>query len=214
MNNSFLNRLTPKEPKFFPLLKELSNIIITASDLLISCIENYPDGAMDYFKKIKEVEREGDKLSNHVFDELNTTFITPFDREDIHDLASKLDDVTDRITGCARRIAFYKPKRMPESMLNTAKMIKEASISISHAVEELNVLKKNAKKVKLYCQELHEIENQADYEYQNFIMNLFIEEKDSIEVIKLKEISYELERATDEAEHVGKIIKTIIVKYA
>lgn len=217
MNNSFLNRLTPKEPKFFPLLKELGNVILKASDLLIACIENYDynsNSAMDYFKKIKDVEREGDKLANHVFDELNTTFITPFDREDIHNLASKLDDVTDRINGCARRIAFYKPKQMPESILVLAKMIKEGGVSISHAVEELNVLKKSATKAKKYCQELHEIENNADDEYQLFIMNLFMNEKDSIEIIKLKEISYELERATDEAEHVGKIIKTIIVKYA
>lgn len=215
MNNSILNLLTPKEPKFFPLLKELSEIIQIASDLLINCIENYdPDLAMDHFKKIKEVERQGDKLAKQVFDELNTTFITPFDREDIHNLAGKLDDVTDSINGCARRIAFYKPKQMPDSILALAKMIKEGSELIIKAVEELNVLKKNAAKAKQYCQGLHEIENRADDEYQSFIMKLFVEEKDSIEIIKLKEISYELERATDEAEQVGKIIKTIIVKYA
>ncbi|MDR2979701.1 MAG: DUF47 family protein [Bacteroidales bacterium] len=215
MKNSFLNRLTPKEPKFFPLLKNLSRIILVASDLLIECVEKYDTTlSMDYFKQIKEVEREGDKLANKVFDELNTTFITPFDREDIHDLASKLDDVTDRINGCARRIAFYKPKEMPESLLNLAKMIKDGGVSITHAVEELDVLKKNAGKAKQYCQELHEIENKADDEYQSFIMNLFMSEKESIEIIKLKEISYEMERATDEAERVGKIIKTIIVKYA
>jgi predicted phosphate transport protein (TIGR00153 family) len=207
--------LTPKEPKFFPLLKNLSRIILVASDLLIECVEKYDTTlSMDYFKQIKEVEREGDKLANKVFDELNTTFITPFDREDIHDLASKLDDVTDRINGCARRIAFYKPKEMPESLLNLAKMIKDGGVSITHAVEELDVLKKNAGKAKQYCQELHEIENKADDEYQSFIMNLFMSEKESIEIIKLKEISYEMERATDEAERVGKIIKTIIVKYA
>lgn len=215
MNNSILNLLTPKEPKFFPLLKELSIICINASDLLISCIENYdPVTAMDYFKQIKEVERQGDKLANRVFNELNTTFITPFDREDIHNLAGKLDDVTDSINGCARRIAFYKPKQLPASILALAKMIREGAELISYAVEELDVLKKNAAKAKTYCQGLHEIENRADDEYQFFIMNLFMNEKDSVELIKLKEISHELERATDEAEQVGKIIKTIIVKYA
>ncbi|MDL2309433.1 DUF47 family protein, partial [Bacteroidales bacterium OttesenSCG-928-C03] len=173
-----------------------------------------PESAMEHYKMIKEVERAGDKLSNKVFDELNTTFITPFDREDIHSLAGKLDDVTDRINGCARRIAFYKPQRMPKSMSRMALMIKECGVSISHAVEELDVLKKNAHKAKAYCKELHEIENRADDEYQSFIMELFECENDSKEIIKLKEISYELERATDEAEQVGKIIKTIIVKYA
>ena len=85
---------------------------------------------------------------------------------------------------------------------------------LEKAVDELDVLKKNAKNIKEYCYELHLIENKADDVYENFLIDLFENAKDGVELIKQKEIMYELEKATDAAEHVGKIIKTIIVKYA
>lgn len=84
MNNSFLNKLTPREPKFFPLLRKMADVMLAASDIMIECVQNYShETAIDYYKRIKDEEREGDRLSNMIFDELNTTFITPFDREDI-----------------------------------------------------------------------------------------------------------------------------------
>lgn len=215
MNNSFFSKFMPKEPKFFPLLKDMSDVILAASDLMIECVQNYNhETAIEYYKKIKEIERKGDELSDKAFDELNTTFITPFDREDINHLANRLDDVTDFINSSAKRIALYNPLQLPDTALELAKLIKEGAISISEAVNELNVLKKNSKKIKIYCSELHTIENKADDVYEHFIINLFEKEKNGIEIIKLKEIMYELEKATDAAENVGKIIKTIIVKYA
>ena len=215
MNNSFLNRLTPKEPKFFPLLKEMSNVIIRAADLMIDCAKNNDhDTAIEYYKKIKDEERIGDTLGKKIFDELNKTFITPFDREDIQTLASRLDDVTDGINSAAKRIALYNPKKMPESAVSLANLIKEGAICIGQAIDELDVLKKSSTKIKLYCDQLHEIENKADDVYENFIIKMFAEEKDSTEIIKLKDIMYELEKTTDSSEYVGKIIKTIIVKYA
>jgi len=215
MNNSFFSKFMPKEPKFFPLLKDMSDVILAASDLMIECVQNYNhETAIEYYKKIKEIERKGDELSDKAFDELNTTFITPFDREDINHLANRLDDVTDFINSSAKRIALYNPIQLPDSALDLAKLINEGAVSISKAVNELNVLKKNSKKIKIYCSELHTIENKADDVYEHFTINLFEKEKNGIEIIKLKEIMYELEKATDAAENVGKIIKTIIVKYA
>ncbi|MDH6358027.1 DUF47 family protein [Parabacteroides sp. PF5-9] len=215
MKNSFFNRFTPKEPKFFPLLKQMSDIVLVASDLLIECLQSQDHSVqVDYYKRIKEQERIGDRLSHQVFDELNATFITPFDREDIHHLATRLDDVTDGINSCAKRVALYKPKYIPESMVELAHLIRESAIGIGKAIDELDVLKKSAKNIKVYCKELHDIENRADDVYELFIIKLFEEEKDAIELIKLKEIAYELEKTTDSAEYVGKIIQTIIVKYA
>ena len=215
MNNSFLNNFIPKEPKFFPLLKEMAEISLVASDLMIECIRNYKhESAIEYYKKIKEQEKKGDVLNNRVFDELNSTFITPFDREDIHHLANRLDDVTDYINSCAKRIVLYNPTQLPKEAIDLALLIREGAVCIGKAVDELDVLKKNSKKIKEYCKELHAIENRADDVYENFIIELFEKEKDGIELIKLKEIMYELEKATDSAEYVGKIIKTIIVKYA
>ncbi len=215
MNNSFLSRFTPKEPKFFPLLQGMVDALLAASDLMIECVQfNDHAARVEYYKKIKEQERVGDKLSNKIFDELNTTFITPFDREDIHNLANRLDDVTDGINSSAKRIALYNPKEMPAEALDLAKLIKEAALTIQKAIDELDVLKKSSANIKKYCSELHDIENKADDVYEHFIINLFEKENNAIEVFKLKEIMYELEKTTDCAEYVGKIIKTIIVKYA
>jgi len=215
MVNSLLNRLTPKEPKFFPILKQISDIISVTSDLIIECLqcESHQE-RIEYYKKIKEQERAGDKLSHKIFDDLNTTFITPFDREDIHSLANMLDDVIDGINNCAKRLALYNPKHIPEEAVVLARLIKDSAIYTGKAIDELDILKKNATKIKEYCNELHEIENKADDVYEHFITKMFNEETDAIEVIKLKDIMYELEKTTDSAEYVGKIIKTIIVKYA
>jgi predicted phosphate transport protein (TIGR00153 family) len=214
MNNIF-DKFVPKEPKFFPILKEMAEVILVASDLITECVQNSDhDTTIEYYKKIKEQEKKGDVLSAKIFDELNSTFITPFDREDIHHLADRLDDVTDYINSCAKRIVLYNPKQMPKEAVELASLIKEGAIFISKAVDELDVMKKQSKKIKEYCVELHNIENRADDIYENFLIDLFAKEKDAIEVIKLKEIMYELEKATDAAEYVGKIIKTIIVKYS
>lgn len=215
MVNSFLNRFTPKEGKFFPLFKQLSTAMVAASDLLIECTmtEKHEEHA-ELYKKIKEQERLGDKLSHKVFDELNSTFITPFDREDIHQLAMYMDDVIDGINSSAKRIALYKPKYIPDNAVKLAKLIREGTLCISNIAEELESLKNNSKQLKSYCKELHEIENKADDVYELFVIRLFEEEKDGIELFKLKEILYEMERTTDIAEQVGKIIRTIIVKYA
>jgi predicted phosphate transport protein (TIGR00153 family) len=215
MNNSFLSKLTPKEPKFFPLLKQMSEVAIRASELMNEFAGNYAHStAAEYWKKIKEQEKIGDRLSMRIFDELNKTFITPFDREDINALANRLDDVTDRINSCAKRIVIYNPKALPECAQELTRLIHESAICINKAVDELDTLKKKNGNIIKYCQELHDIENKADDVYENFIISLFEKETDGIELMKVKEIMYELEKATDVAEYVGKIIKTIIVKYA
>ncbi|MCL2596837.1 MAG: DUF47 family protein [Paludibacter sp.] len=215
MNNSFLSKLTPKEPKFFPLLKKMSVVAMEASEMLVDFASNYDHQTADgYYRKIKEKEREGDKLSNKVFDQLNTTFITPFDREDINSLATRLDDVTDGVNSCAKRILFYNPQAMPEAAIELAKVLHECTLYINKAVDELDSIRKSTEKVIKYCNKLHDLENQADELYESFVINLFENEKDGIELLKAKEIVYELEKTTDIAEYCGKIIKTIIVKYA
>jgi len=215
MVNTFFSRFTPKETKFFPLFKGLSEVVLITSDLLIECTKSERhEQHIEYYKKIKDQERIGDKLSHKIFDELNTTFITPFDREDIHNIGMFLDDVIDGINSSAKRIALYKPNSIPEEATDLAKLIKESAVLLDKIMEELESLRANTKQIKLYCLQLHEIENKADDVYENFVIKLFAEEKDSIELFKLKEILYEMEKTTDMAELVGKIIRTIIIKYA
>jgi uncharacterized protein len=215
MNNSFFSNFTPKEPKFFPILKEMADVMLAASEIMIEFIQNYDhETAPEFYKRIKEQELKGDALSNRVFDELDSTFITPFDREDINMLAGRLDDVTDFINSCAKKMVLYNPAKLPAGALEMAGLIREGAVCIGKAVDQLDVLKKDAKRIKIYCTELHDIENKADDVYEQFIIELFEKETDGIELIKLKEIMGGLEKTTDAADYVGKIIRMIIVKNA
>lgn len=118
------------------------------------------------------------------FDELGTTFITPFDREDIHDLASCMDDVIDGINSCAKRISIYNPRPISENGKELSRLIQEEAIYICKAMDELETFRKKPTLLREYCSKLHEIENQADDVYEFFITKLFEEEKDCIELIK------------------------------
>jgi predicted phosphate transport protein (TIGR00153 family) len=214
MRNRFYDRFLPKEPKFFPLLKKVADIMIVVAEMIEECIRSKDHAkAMEYFRKIKAQERKADGVANDIFDALHTTFITPFDREDINSLANRMDDVIDNITSSAKRIALYSPKRIPEKAVDLALHLQDSARFILKAVVELEDVRKNTDSIKSYCTELHSIENKADDIYENFLVDLFEQEKDGIEVMKMKEIMNELEKATDTAEHVGKIIKTILVKY-
>ena len=204
MKNNLFDRFKPKENKFFPLLSGMAEVIVTASDLIIECVQvtNHNE-AVEYYKKIKDQERKADTIQNQIFEELNQTFITPFDREDINHLSSTMDDVIDLINSCAKRIMLYSPKVMPESAVRLAMFVRESSGFLIQAIGELDVLKKSTSRIKEYCEQLGVIEKKADDVYEHFLIDLFENEKDAIEVIKLKDILHELERATDAAESVG-----------
>lgn len=215
MKNSFFSRFTPKEPKFFPLLKQLSEILSASSSILVESLRHdSPTERANYYKLIKDKEREGDKLTHLIFDELGTTFITPFDREDIHDLASSIDDVIDGNTFGGTVYSINNPRPISDSGKELSLLIQQEAHYISKAMDELETFRKKPTTLRDYCTKLHDIENQADDVYELFITKLFEEEKDSIELIKIKEIMHELEKTTDAAEHVGKILRNLIVKYA
>ncbi|MBQ8493116.1 MAG: DUF47 family protein [Alistipes sp.] len=215
MNNSFFSRFAPKEPKFFPLFKQLANILEDASKELRESVDyNSVKERMEFHKHIKELERQGDALVQTIADELGSTFITPFDREDIHLLTSSIDDVLDGINSCSKRIAIYNPNPISESGKKLCDILLRGAKLINLSIDELDSFRKDATKLGGYCKELHDIENEGDDIYEEFMIRLFEEEKDSIELIKVKEIMQELERTTDSAEHVGKVLKSLIIKYA
>lgn len=215
MKNNLFDRFKPKEPKFYPLLNEMAHVILTAADLVVEAVQTTThEEAVQTYKKIKEQEKFADEIQNRIFEELNNTFITPFDREDINNLSSTLDNVIDLINSCAKRIMLYSPKMIPESAKLLALLVKESAKCLINAIAELDVLKKSPQKIKEYCEQLGVIETKADDVYEHFLIDLFENETDAIEVIKLKDILHELEKATDAAETVGKIIKTIVIKYS
>ncbi len=215
MNNSFFSNFAPKEPKFFPLFKQLSQILKTASnELLVSLEHDTAKERMDYHKKIKELEKQGDTLVNRILDELGSTFITPFDREDIHLLTSSIDDVLDGVNSCAKRIAIYNPRSISQSGKQLCEILLKGSELIIKAMDELDKFRKNPSTLSSYCKMLHDLENEGDDIYEGFMIKLFEEEKDGIELIKIKEVMQDLERTTDSVEQVGKVLKSLIVKYA
>ena len=205
----------PKESKFLPLLRGQVDDILRASDLLIEFTKTPKhEERKPIYAEIKKVESHCDRITEDILDELNRSFITPFDREDIHALASHLDDVLDLINGSAKRTILYEPLEMPKAMVEMGEHIKIAAETISEAIDELNKVRRDPKVVRICCRRLHEIENSADDVYENFIIEVFHNEKNAIELLKQVEIMQMLENATDKAYRVADVLKTIIVKYA
>jgi len=205
----------PKDGKFLPLLQEQMEDVIRAADLLIAFTgtAEHEDHKILY-ARIKQTESHCDRITDQILDELNTSFITPFDREDIHTLASQIDDILDLINASAKRTVMYQPGKMPASMVRLAECIREEAEVISKAIDELKKVKRDPAVVREACRRLHELENAADDVYENFIIELFRDEKDAIELLKQVEIMQILESATDKAYRVADVLKTIIVKYA
>lgn len=159
------------------------------------------------------MEREGDKLTNLILDELGTTFITPFDREDIHDLASGMDDVIDGINSCAKRITIYNPHPISDKGKELGHMVQQEAALIGQAMDELEAFRKSPDKLRAYCNQLHDIENRADDIYEFFITRLLKKRRTALNSSKSRRLCMSW-KTTDAAEHVGKILRSLIVKYA
>lgn len=206
--------LVPKDRKFFPLFESASENVLQAAiqmNKMMLLSDSVQREAI--INEIKVLEHLGDDLTHTIFDELNSTFITPFDREDITALTSKLDDVIDYINSSCQRIKLYQPREIPEAFVLMSELIIQASREINNAIYELRNLKE-PEKIKKSCLRINEIENKADEVYHNALTGLFQNEKNAIELIKIKEILQSLEKATDMAEDVSDVLKTIVVKSA
>ena len=211
----FIKFFLPKENKFFPLLRAQVDTIVEASDLLIEFYKTADEqGREVIYNQIKALEKRCDSFTKEILDQLNETFLTPFDREDIHTLASQLDDVLDMINTSAKRVVMYRPKVLAPSMVEMGACVKEMCVALQTAVYELEKVKKNPDVVKEQCQLLHTLENKADDIYENFIRTLINRETDPIEMRKEDKIIAIVEDASDKAYKVVDILKTIVVKYA
>jgi uncharacterized protein len=206
--------LAPKEGKFYPLFKDASANLIVASELLVALM-NEPDSEKreKVVQKIKEAELVGDQIAKNLFLTLNSTFITPFDREDIYDLISTTDSVVDLINGTAKRIHLYHFTEIPAEFGDMANAIYRASIEINTTFNGLrDVL--NLAKYKDNCHKISEIEEMGDEINHKYTAKLFQEEKDAIELIKKKDVIQSLEKAIDRCDDVADIISSVIVKIA
>lgn len=209
-----LQLFSPKDKKFFPLFEKASANLLDVSKILIKALKTKDIGERDaYIKEIEQLEHKGDQITHDIFHELSSSFITPFDREDIHNLAAVVDDILDFIHGSAKRIQLYNLKQPSKAMVDLAELILQGNEQLHHGIMALKDLK-NIEKVKEICVKINSIENLADDVFDTAVAKLFDEEKDAIELIRVKEILQNLETATDKCEDAANVLESIIVKYS
>ena len=213
--NSILNVLIPKDVKFFPLLIEIAEIMDKSANLLKELFASTDEERInELYRLIKMEESNGDKTTGKMFKALNETFITPFDREDITALTDAMDDVIDVINRVAHKVILFSPEMLPPATMEMATVIKKGTDEIKSAINELAVLKKSDKPIRTHLKEIKNLEEEADRIYEKGTSSLFKSDIRTLELMKLKEIIQELEKAANRINTVGKILKTMIVKYA
>ena len=202
--------LIPKEVRFFDYFEQQSQQIIKAGTLLSELVHNFADARAKAFA-IKEVEHAGDQITHEMFRHLNTTFITPIDREDIHDLATRLDDVLDFIEAVAERLVIYRIKEPTSACRALAELIVAQIAAMDGCIRCLRTMDPGFHE---HAVEVNRLENRADSLLRETLAAMFEEQPDPIEVIKWKEIYETLEAVTDRCEDVANVIEGIILKMA
>ena len=211
---SIFQFFVPKDKAFFPLFEKDAANLVLMGDILVKLVNtsNHTERSI-FLRQLEELEHKGDEITHQLFIELGSNFITPFDREDIHALASAIDDVADFILGASTRMDLYDIKVFSPSVIALTENIREGTIEIQKAVNGLRAMK-NLKAVREACIKLNSLENAADKIFNIALANLFETEKDAVNLIKQKELLSILETATDKAEDAANTIETIIIKYS
>ena len=202
--------LIPKEEKFFTLFQEMGQIIVSGAERLKLMLEEYTN-LPEAQRAVKDIEHQGDAQKRKIITLLNTTFITPLDREDIYGLASALDAILNLIDASAQRFVTYRVEKPTSEAKELAFIIVRCSHTLSSA---LNHLGKRHDDIHEQCVELNSLENEADKVCREAISRLFDEETDPIQLIKWKEIYEVLERTTDRCEDAANILESVVVKNA
>ena len=202
-------RLIPRDTKFLEMFQEIAGNLVEGARQLRETLENYSH-LEEQVQKIKAIEHRGDDMTHEVMVKLNQTFITPFDREDIHKLATSLDDVLDFILGASERLLNYKIMAPPPAAAELAAIIMRQAEELAAGLSKLG---KN-QEVMRHCVEINRLENEADQVERRAVAALFENEKDCINLIKLKELIEVLEKATDKAEDAANVLESVVVKSA
>ena len=204
--------LLPKDDVFYDLFAKAADNANQCTRALAEFLERYDDleGRM---RRIKELEHIGDELTHEVIERLNQTFITPHDREDIHELACRLDDILDRIDTAVDRMCVFKIERPMEEAKQLARCLVRATELIQQMIRLMHG-KKSADEVRTLAREIHRLESEADMIERHALVRLFENNPDPIHVIKWKNVIEVLESATDKCEDVANVIEGIVLKNA
>lgn len=204
-------KLFPKETDFFEIFDRVALNVSKAATLLVSLMENF-ENLDEKAKEIYEVEQEGDMLTHDIMKKLNRTFITPIDREDLHSLASRLDDVLDMIWASVDRLTVFKLEESTPEAIVMSRDLLTTTEAVHKAIHKLK--EKKYAHVQEYCIEINRLENRVDRTFRDALGKLFDEIKDPILIIKWKEIYEHLEDASDRCEDVANILESIVLKHA
>jgi uncharacterized protein len=213
--DKILKFFVPKDHSFFPLFESDVQNMVQATILLKELLASTQIGDHErLYKDIRDVEHIGDEITNKTYEQLNKSFITPFDREDIHELTAHIDDVVDSINGIARRICLYRPKKMMPIYVEMAELIYDGAREVESAIHCLKDPVANKEKITKACMIVTEIEHKTDELYFKGVSELFEKEEDPKELIKNNKILEILERCVDEEEDVTDTLKSILIKMA
>ncbi len=205
-------RVTSKEEKFFDYFVDAAAITCKAAEQLEKLMMNYVSIGSKV-KAIEETEHECDQCVHNILEQVNKSFITPIDREDMHLIAKELDNITDDIESTAHRFTMFNVASIHEDAVKLTRLITVCTKEVKSLMIEL----KNMKKSKVLSEkiiEINRLENEGDTIYRNAITNLFAAEKDAVEVVKWKEIYEYLEKTLDACEDVANIVEGVVMKHA
>ncbi len=200
----------PKKVDFLDLFDRASANIVQGVKYFREILEDPTDLAAKV-EKLKAFEHEGDRITHEALNKLNATFITPFDREDIHSLATRLDDILDSADTAAQRLFVYHISKVPPQLKSLADLLVASAEEVHKAVVVLHDSKRH-KEAMVACVEINRLENDADALHREALGELFANTPDAIEVLKLKDLYAFIEDATDRCEDVANTIETIILK--
>lgn len=205
-------RFLPQEFSFFDLFDKQANFAVDAAVFFkeLAVKGNIDDAALE---KMRDIEHGGDNVAHEIIDKLDKTFITPFDREDIHALAKELDDIIDMINTIASRMKVYRVTGVDKHMVEFAEIIEESVRAVSVAVKGMRN-KKQSQAVLDSCVEINRLENVGDSLRDNVLAELFENAKDPINVIKMKEIYQDAETVLDICEDLAHVVGSILLKQA
>ena len=201
--------LIPREVAFFDLFRKAAHNMIEGSRLLKDMMEQFRDPVAQA-RRIKDIEHIGDGITHDIVRKLNQTFITPIDREDIHDLASAMDDVLDLVEAVADRFVVFKVARPTEAAIKLANILHQSAVAVGTGIDRLGQPHVDLSECNV---KVNSLENEADRVMRDAISKLFEEEKDPIAVIKWKEIYENFEEGTDRCEDVANILERIALKH-
>lgn len=205
----FKEWIIPQEKHFFEMLEKQADIVLEGAEALLDMTKNFERVAQKR-DKIKDIEHKGDDLVHRISEELNKTFVTPIDHDDLSKLTSRLDDVLDYIEAASHRMWSYELKAIPPDMVKLAEVIVASAKEVNHAVRDLRNLKKKNEIIK-HCIEINRLENIGDDITHVAVAGLF-KTYDAIDIIKMKEVYEHLEMATDKCEDAADVIKDVFIK--